>query len=281
VWFRELFNWRERLARLAPDGTLREFPKTGSGPLLARGNDVLASTPQGIVAVTPQGTVRTIAPGVAPSPVPNGYYSGFPFATAAATAPDGAAWFAVDGALARIAGNGAVTTVATRGLSPDSMAFDTAGTLWFTDTVHSLLGSVTPDGRVRTHTRGLTRWHSGPQWIARGPDGAMWFTELRDRIGRIAADGTITEFAVLPYRSSPGGIVTGPDGALWFTLWHGNVLGRMTADGRVTLHRGLVTPSRGNEHDPDAVLVPDGHGGYWFPESQGGRMAHLRFSGVR
>jgi len=36
-----------------------------------------------------------------------------------------------------------------------------------------------------------------------------------------------------------------------------------------------VTPSRGGEHDPDAVFAPDGHGGYWFNESQGGRMAHL------
>jgi virginiamycin B lyase len=202
-----------------------------------------------------------------------------PVATAAATAPDGTAWFAVDGALVRIGHDGAVSTIPMHELHPDSMAFDADGTLWFTETNHSLIGSVASDGRVRTHTRGLTRWNSGPQWIARGPDGAMWFTELRDRIGRIAPDGRITEFAHgIPYRSSPGGIVAGPDGALWFTLWHGNVLGRMTTDGRVTLHRGLVTPSRGNEFDPAAVLVPDGHGGFWFNESQGGRVAHLTFS---
>jgi virginiamycin B lyase len=158
------------------------------------------------------------------------------------------------------------------------MAFDVKGTLWFTETRHSLIGSVAADGGVRTHTRGLTRWNSGPQWIARGPDGAMWFTEVRDRIGRIAPNGRITEYARgIPHRSSLGGIVTGPDGALWFTLWHGNVLGRMTTDGRVTLRRGLVTPSRGNEHDPDAIFAPDGRGGFWFNESQGGRMAHLTF----
>ncbi len=278
VWYRESFDWRRRLARLAPDGTTREFPHAGDGPLLARGNDVLTSTPQGIAAVAPDGALRVVAPSVAPPPQPPGYFYGGPFAGAAATAPDGAAWYGVDGAFARVLRDGAVTTIAAHGIRADSMAFDAAGVLWFTDTYHSLLGSVTPDGRVRTHTRGLTRWHSGPQWIARGPDDAMWFTELRDRIGRIAPDGTITEFAVLPYRSSPGGIVTGPDGALWFTLWHGNVLGRITTDGRNTrLYRGLVTPSRGNEHDPDAVLVPDGHGGFWFNESEGGRMAHLTF----
>jgi virginiamycin B lyase len=278
VWFRESFDWRRRLARLAPNGTLREFPDAGSGPLVARGRDVLVSMPQGIVAFAPDGAQRPVAPRVAPQAAPPGY-SAPGFATAAATAPDGAAWFAVDGALARIDRNGAVRTIPMHELRPDSIAFDAAGTLWFTETNRSLIGSVAHDGRVRTHTHGLTRWHSGPQWIARGPDGAMWFTEVRDRIGRIDAGGRITEFAHgIPYRSSPGGIAAGPDGALWFTLWHGNVLGRMTTDGRVTLHRGLVTPSRGNEHDPDAVLVPDGHGGFWFNESQGGRIAHLTFN---
>ena len=280
VWFREAFDWRRRLARLAPDGTLREFPNVGSGPLLARGSDALTATGHGVVAVSPGGAVRAIAPQVAPPPerFANDYDVTRPAATAAATAPDGAAWFAVGPALARIDRNGAVRTIPVRELRPDSIAFDTKGTLWFTDTDRSLVGSVTRDGRVRTHTRGLTRWDSGPQWIARGPDGAMWFTEVRDRIGRITRDGRITEFARgIPHRASLGGIMTGPDGALWFTAWHGNVLGRITADGRVTLHRGLVTPSRGNEHDPDAVFAPDGRGGAWFNESQGGRLAHLTF----
>ena len=277
VWYRETFDWRRRLARLAPDGTLREFPDVGGGPLLARGHDVLAGTSGGIVAVTPDGALRTVAPSVAAYPTQPGSFA-LSAVTAAATAPDGAAWFAGAGTLARIDRHGAVRTISLHELHPESMAFGANGTLWFTDTGHSLIGSVAPDGRVRTHTRGLTRWNSGPQWIARGPDGAMWFTEVRDRIGRIAPDGRITEFAHgIPHRSSLGGIVAGPDGALWFTLWHGNVLGRMTTDGRLTLHRGLVTPSRGNEHDPDAVLVPDGHGGFWFNESQGGRLAHLTF----
>jgi virginiamycin B lyase len=288
VWYRESFDWRRRLVRLASDGTLREFPSVGRGALLARGPDVLTSTLQGIVSVAPDGSVRMVSSSNGPSPPPgsqnadeNGPVTNgvlFSYLTGAATAPDGSAWFATVGELQRVDRNGARRTVAVPGLTPDSVAFDAKGTLWFTDTNHSLIGSVTPDGRVRTHTRGLTRWNSGPQWIVRGPDGAMWFTEVRDRIGRIAPDGRIAEFARgIPYRSSLGGIVTGPDGALWFTLWHGNVIGRMTTGGAVTLYRGLVTPSRGHEHDPDAVLVPDGHSGFWFNESQGGRVAHLTF----
>jgi streptogramin lyase len=288
VWYRESFAWRQRLARLAPDGTLREFPDAGGGPLVARGTGVLTTTLQGLAEVAADGSVRILAPSGGPTipPVPQDAANGpvinallVEYPAAAATAPDGAVWLAsTGGELERVGPGGARRTVRLPGLAPSSIAFDGKGTLWFTDAQHSLIGSVEPDGRVRTHTRGLTRWNSGPQWIARGPDGAMWFTEVRDRIGRIGPDGRITEFGHgIPYRSSLGGIAAGPDGALWFTLWHGNVLGRITTAGDVTLYRGLVTPSRGNEHDSDALLASDGHGGFWFNESQGGRMAHLTF----
>ena len=280
VWFRESFAWRRRLARLDRGGTLREFPNVGEGPLVARGTDVLTSTEQGIVAVAPDGAQRTIVPPVAATSSPRPAAPSYPLfasASAAATAPDGAAWIAGAGEFMRIDRNGTVRRTHTRAY-PDSIAFDAHGALWFTDTANSLIGRIGTDGRLRTYARGLTRWHSGTQWIACGPDGAMWFTEVRDRIGRIGPDGRITEFSRgIPHRCSLGGIAAGPDGALWFTLFHGNVLGRMTTDGRVTLYRGLVTPSRGSENDPAAILAPDGHGGFWFPESQGGRLAHLSF----
>ena len=59
---------------------------------------------------------------------------------------------------------------------------------------------------------------SGPQFIIKGPDGALWFTELAtNKIGRITTTGVITEFPV-PRGSSSNllGITAGPDGALWF-----------------------------------------------------------------
>src|SRR5262245_22661777 len=69
--------------------------------------------------------------------------------------------------------------------------------------------------------------NSGPEGITAGPDGALWFTENRDKIGRITTGGAVTEFA-LPARSSPQGIAAGPDGALWFTEVDGNKIGRIT-----------------------------------------------------
>jgi len=49
---------------------------------------------------------------------------------------------------------------------------------------------------------------SGPQGISIGPDGALWFTDSADKIGRITTQGQITEFALStwahPMGSRPG-----------------------------------------------------------------------------
>ena len=60
-----------------------------------------------------------------------------------------------------------------------------------------------------------------PQWITAGPDGALWFTERADKIGRITTAGAITEYLVPTANSNPSGITLGPDGALWFTEFLG------------------------------------------------------------
>jgi streptogramin lyase len=86
-----------------------------------------------------------------------------------------------------------------------------------------------------------------PVSIASGPDDALWFTEaVREgdgpeqvRIGRLALDGTLTEFAVPSYSTmhvaSPLGaaaalgtpsIVAAPNGAIWFV--DHNAIGRLT-----------------------------------------------------
>ena len=62
----------------------------------------------------------------------------------------------------------------------------------------------------------------------------MWFTR-GDRIGRIAPDGRVKEFA-LGLKNSARQIVTGPDGNLWFAGHLGSkpgspYLGRFTRQG--------------------------------------------------
>ncbi len=51
--------------------------------------------------------------------------------------------------------------------------------------------------------------NSDPAGITTGPDGALWFTELGGRIGRITTAGTVTEFAIPTAGSQPLGITLG------------------------------------------------------------------------
>lgn len=74
-----------------------------------------------------------------------------------------------------------------------------------------------------------------PLDIARGSDGALWFTEFDgDKIGRITPDGSMTEYPVPTPGVAPYLIAASADGALWFTEYYGNKIGRVTTSGAVT-----------------------------------------------
>src|SRR5271156_3488628 len=61
-------------------------------------------------------------------------------------------------------------------------------------------GASAANPTVHEFSTGLSA-ASGPNVIARGPDGAMWFTQFSSQqIGRVAVDGTITEYPT----SGPG-----------------------------------------------------------------------------
>src|SRR6266566_83062 len=76
---------------------------------------------------------------------------------------------------------------------------------------------------------------SGPQGITVGPDGALWFTDSADKIGRITTQGQVTEFALSsPKAGYEMGITVGSDGALWFTEPELNKIGRITTQGQVS-----------------------------------------------
>ncbi len=114
---------------------------------------------------------------------------------------------------------------------------------------------------------------AAPQGIARGPDGALWFTERgSDRIGRITTDGVVSEFA-LPDGSGPTSIAAGPDGAMWFTEQPADRIGRISMDGTVTEH--AVTPGSG----PFGIAAgPDG--AMWFTEQTANRIGRISMDGA-
>src|SRR6266851_4595536 len=107
---------------------------------------------------------------------------------------------------------------------------------------------------------------SGPQGITIGPDGALWFTDSADKIGRITTQGRVTEFALPKFVSYPerfpAQIIAGPDGALWFTET-GDQIGRITLQGKVT-EFALSSPKAG--YEMGITVGPDG--ALWFTEPE-------------
>jgi sugar lactone lactonase YvrE len=111
--------------------------------------------------------------------------------------------------------------------------------------------------------------------ITVGPDGAIWYTAdwtvtpsaganqvTEDFVGRLASDGSTTQFSVPGIAS---GIFTGPDGNLWFTSRQQNdpfpntsTLYRMTPQGQLT---PFPAPN-------GSIVGPDGN--IWWMPAQGG-----------
>jgi streptogramin lyase len=110
-----------------------------------------------------------------------------------------------------------------------------------------------------------------PGSITAGPDGNMWFVDNdAPRIGRITADGQVTDFSTASGQpgghSLPGAIAAGPDGNLWFTDEGGldggvESIGRMTPDGQLTEFSAGLQASNGSVPD-DIAAGPDGN--LWF-----------------
>ncbi|HEY2055636.1 MAG TPA: hypothetical protein VGH14_17015 [Solirubrobacterales bacterium] len=109
--------------------------------------------------------------------------------------------------------------------------------------------------------------HSNIVDIAPGPEGDLWFTEnLHERrIGKIAPNGEVTKFKMLPKGVEPSDLVTGADGNVWFTYdrgrggFSGGGVGRITPAGAVTL---FPEPPQIHGSPFEIVAGPDGN--LWF-----------------
>jgi uncharacterized protein (TIGR03437 family) len=107
--------------------------------------------------------------------------------------------------------------------------------------------------------------NAGSLGIAAGPDGALWFADQSDKIGRITTSGTIAEYPLPDANDSPFGIAAGPDGALWFTDFLGQI-GRIATSGTVTSRVATPTPTA-NGFLSFIAAGPDG--AMWFTELPG------------
>ena len=153
--------------------------------------------------------------------------------------PDGNVWFAQlnnPGHIGKITPSGAITEVATGGVTPGFTA------------------NVNPVG------------------IATGPDGAVWFTEFHQPSGPGAvarfdpATGTVQEFPTPTANSAPDQIVRGPDGNMWFTEFAATKIARITtppaatttgASG-VTAHSATITGTGDGHAQPTSFHIEYG-----------------------
>lgn len=188
--------------------------------------------------------------------------------------------------------------------TPYGIAFGSDG-LWFTDCNNQRVGHLDVSTRFYTVSN-LGRSCGGMHTIVEGPDKAMWFTTRTaiDRIdaysgsvneypiqtggaeavasaggaiwfsnppahaiGKLATDGTMTEFTVPGATYGPSDLITGPDGALWFTDNAG--VGRMTTNGAF---------SKFNVDADGLAAGPDGT--VWFVQSADSIVGHITSAGV-
>jgi streptogramin lyase len=129
--------------------------------------------------------------------------------------------------------------------------------------------TVLPAGTFTVFTLSTTAY-DGPQGIAAGPDGNLWFTEFSgNRIGRITPSGAITEFPIPTGTSTPLEITAGDDGNLWFTEGEGNNIGRITPSGAIT---EFPVPSAISE---PLGITAGADGNLWFTEESGNNIGRI------
>jgi streptogramin lyase len=199
-------------------------------------------------------------------------------AGAIAAGADGNLWFADSGnrAVGRITPSGAVTEFAfsTAIGAPYGIGAGPDGNIWVTTDAgtgrQDSIVKISPAGAITSFQAGTRTgggFGTGPESIAAGPDGNLWFTEYwSNRIGRMTPSGALTEFPIPTPESSPRGIVAGPDGNVWFVeaANRGSAIARMTTKGVVT-----EFPLGGGPTDqlqPDRIVAgPDGS--LWFSQA--------------
>lgn len=114
-----------------------------------------------------------------------------------------------------------------------------------------------------------------PQFIARGSDRNMWFTEYPgNAVARITPAGVVTEFNVPTVNSDPSQIIGASDGNLWFTELLTNKIVRLTTTGAFLEFSTLFAPP---PNDNPFGLVDRGDGNIWYVANGSSRVG---FQGI-
>ncbi|MEV5569304.1 hypothetical protein AB0L06_04585 [Spirillospora sp. NPDC052269] len=124
-----------------------------------------------------------------------------------------------------------------------------------------------------------------PSGLAKGPGGAVWFTENAGGIGKISA-GKVTEYAV-PNNSKnlkglPSGMANGTDGSIWYTDMSQTSprIGRVDpATGKSTLFELPTSGALNFNYSLVNSIVPGANGSMWFSGINSGAIGKIDASG--
>jgi virginiamycin B lyase len=123
-----------------------------------------------------------------------------------------------------------------------------------------------------------------PFGILKYTDHAMWFTEkATGKLGRIAQDGTLTEYALPNANSQPTALVIASDFHIWFTETNSNKIGRINPVNVVST--GAITPGDGGNFTEFVVPTPNsqpfaiaiGQGGMFFTEANANKLGLIKY----
>lgn len=155
--------------------------------------------------------------------------------------------------------------------SPQALAFGTDGKLYVAEsTFDREITQLNTNGDI-TNRFSVTAYDEN--FVTRGPDGNIWFTESNlsygpGFIGRLTPSGALTEFPLPSPFSRPYAIAAGGDGNVWFTE-DASAIGRITPQGVIT---EFAIPTQQPLVDAIA-LGPDGN--VWFTESRTDKVARI------
>jgi len=171
------------------------------------------------------------------------------------------------------------------GSGPHGIGFDARGRLWLTLEYKGCIVALEGNKVVAAHDVALScpdcvpaaTINSRPHGLDVDPDGStIWFTgKATGTIGRIAADGKLSVFALPTAGSTPIYIRAGPDGAMWVTELTGNQIARVDGQGKVSEYPIPTPYSR-----PIAIIPDPKAAAMWFSEEAGSNVARIGMDGI-
>src|SRR5215472_5869839 len=113
-------------------------------------------------------------------------------------------------------------------------------------------------------------------WMTTNPaDGSVWFAErAAGRVGRITANGAITEYLLPTFPAVPQGIVFAPNGFVYVTEQGANAVARLNPTTGQVNDFAVPTPSSTTQ---SGALGPDG--AIWFIERAAAKVGRMTLDG--